>query len=488
MRQLIFTSALAGLDRGRSGFCTVARHASLRARTIAELEKMSAYEPPEGTRPTVFLFRVYSGGSEPLYILTRAGDAGTDPFGRPNCVVHHLIFRRAEIGRLFPPAETALRFRGWCEKFEGSPRFLPEDESLPPEILRGDGESLLPARRWKELTGDAGNAALLCPRGDPRATVFVGDDFMTEEVLGLFAESAETLGAASAWEVAFSTGICSKKGAGRFLWRMVGERELAVRHPGDFILDFLAPLSVLRAPKTAFAEFARTGKMPPTDDDGFPLGEDDDADETADSAVPPPLASAPAGKAFAAGVPAKGDAERKRFADIAGTAKFLGISALVVAVVVFGVLLWNPFPRRAAESAPAAIAGTVSAEKDAASVRRGILEARIREGDFAGAAEAWLSFAEAFPQEAEKLRQTHWPRFRLKTPGAYAARVARRLALLDAGGVWTQEEKMLVAADLAMFRRVCRELELTPGLVQKKNAAVFERAEAALAAAGTEKD
>ena len=310
---------------------------------------------------------------------------------------------------------------------------------------------------------------------------------MTEEVLGLFAESAETLGAASAWEVAFSTGICSKKGAGRFLWRMVGERELAVRHPGDFILDFLAPLSVLRAPKTAFAEFARTGKMPPTDDDGFPLGEDDDADETADSALPPPLAAA-GRNAPEAGVPAQGDAERKRFADIAGTAKFLGISALVVAVVVFGVLLWTPFPRRAAESAPAAIAGTVSAEKDAASVRRGILDARIREGDFAGAAEAWLSFAEAFPQEAEKLRQTHWPRFRLKTPGAYAARVARRLALLDAGGVWTQEEKMLVAADLAMFRRVCRELELTPGLVQKKNAAVFERAEAALAAAGTEKD
>ena len=133
MRQLIFTSALAGLAPGRSGFCTVARHASLRERTVSELERMSEYTPPAGTRPTVFLFRVYSGGNEPLYILTRAGDAGTDDFGRPNFIVHHLIFRKSELPHLLPPAEVALRFRGWCKKYEGSQRLL-EDESLPPEI------------------------------------------------------------------------------------------------------------------------------------------------------------------------------------------------------------------------------------------------------------------------------------------------------------------------------------------------------------------
>ena len=52
---------------------------------------------------------------------------------------------------------------------------------------------------------------------------------------------------------------------------------------------------------------------------------------------------------------------------------------------------------------------------------------------------------------------------------------------VDFGGKLSSEEKMLLAADLAMFTRVCKELELTPGRLQKRNLAVFERARALLA-------
>ena len=484
MRQLIFTSALAGLAPGRSGFCTVARHASLRERTVAELERMSVYEPPAGTRPTVFLFRSYSGGSERLYILTRAGDAGTDDFGRPNSVVHHLIFRESEIAALLPPAEIALRFRGWCEKFSGPPRFLDDDgESLPSEILRGNGETLLPARRWEALTGDAGNAALLCPRGDARATVFLGDESMTETVLGLFAESSETLGAENAWEIAFSTGICSMRGAGRFLWRMVEEKELAVHRPGDFILDFLAPLSVLRAPRTAFAECARTGKMPETAPRKSPERK---GKVIVPASVEPEIPSRPDVPASSSSAPSSAqngpggnDAEEasapKRFADIAGTAKFLGISAVLAAAVLAAAMFLTFSGGEKKSTANAVRAETVSVG-DPVSAYRAALDARVEAGDFAGAAEVWTAFAEAFPQDAARLRGSALPRFKLKVAGAFAERVSRHLISADLGGKLSPEERLLVAADLAMFDRVCRELDLTPGRLQKRNLAVFERA------------
>lgn len=481
MRQLIFTSALSGLTPGRSGFCTVARHASLRARTVAELEKMSEYTPPAGTRPTIFLYRVYSGGNEPLYILTRAGDAGTDDFGRPNFIVHHLIFRKAELRQLLPPAEVALRFRGWCKKYEGAPQFLPEDESLPPEILRAEGESLLPAKRWEELTGDAGNAALLCPHGDARATAFLGDEFFTETVLGLFAESAETLGGENAWNLAFSTGICAENGPGRFLWRMVSEREIGVCRPGDFVLDFLAPLEFLRAPKTKFAEYARTGVFPEEFSAQPGVASPDDKDLSEEESVFPALIVpempvSPAGTSDNEGAPS--ETEHKRFADIAGTAKFLGISAVVIALVIACVVFFGAKPefRRDGNVAP----GVSAAEASVGAFRK-TLDEKIKKEDFVGAAETWCAFSDAFSDEAARLRSSYLPRFKLKVADAYAARLSERMSPLELGGQLSVAEKQLLAGELAMFKRICRELGLTPQRLQKRNLAIIERAEAVLA-------
>lgn len=737
MRQLIFTSALLGLNRTRSGFCTVARHASLRERTVDELEKMSEYDPPPGTRPTVFLFRVYSAGNEPLFILSRAGDAGKDTFGRANYVVHHLIFQKEELDALPPPAEVALRFRGWCKKFVGKPHFLPENEALPPEILRREGEKFVPAKRWKELTGDAGNAALLAPYGEARATIFVGDESMNEVALGLFAESAETLGRRDAWTVAFATGICSRKNAGRFLWRMVGARELAVRHPGDFILDFLAPLSVLRPPKTVFAEYARTGEFPASAmpkkismpgitaaatgtvayetkrTDGAPdatgkpklklaarnaldgnavktagaeksVGNVANAANVSSAANAVEAAAKTPGKAETPGATDATDAagaddaenlseidlgldgtelppnadgatqkkvaiprisrrllrmRRKRFFAAAGTLAFVLISAIVAASILIILSVFdtagekisarrknaaaaqvaaansvpapaaakknadpaaaapgksvvadsthataaasaNSVPASAAqpsalippnatetpgesispnatETADSAANATASAnaagtaksdsagaagatnsviataddsaagtsasgdeissgkpsssssvaaadesvtasERSSATSARGatneavsekkairrfcaVLENRISVGDFAGAAETWIAFSDAFPTEIDRFRTRFLPRFKLRVAEAFADRVGRRLLPLDAGAELSPETCAAIRADLAIFSRVRSALELSDGQIQKKNLAVFERAAAAVA-------
>ena len=43
-QQLIFTSTPQGLEPGRSGYCTVARHKDIRHRLVRELERFSVYD------------------------------------------------------------------------------------------------------------------------------------------------------------------------------------------------------------------------------------------------------------------------------------------------------------------------------------------------------------------------------------------------------------------------------------------------------------
>ena len=43
-KQLIFTSTPQGLEPGRTGYCTVARHKDLRHRLVRELERLSVYD------------------------------------------------------------------------------------------------------------------------------------------------------------------------------------------------------------------------------------------------------------------------------------------------------------------------------------------------------------------------------------------------------------------------------------------------------------
>ncbi len=107
-----------------------------------------------------------------------------------------------------------------------------------------------------------------------------------------------------------------------------------------------------------------------------------------------------------------------------------------------------------------------------------MFEERLAAGDVIGTAETWVAFSETFPQPAQARKGTFVPRFKLKIVDAYATRFARRLrGVAEFGGSLSAEERALIAADLAMFRRICRELELTPGRIAQKNLLVIEQAE-----------
>ncbi|MBQ8722977.1 MAG: hypothetical protein IJY80_01665, partial [Opitutales bacterium] len=237
----------------------------------------------------------------------------------------------------------------------------------------------------------------------------------------------------------------------------------------------------LRAPKTKFAEYARTGVFP----ENFPVPTDvvfpDDKDSSEDESVFPALI-VPEMPASTAGTP---DSEeppvetgQKRFADIAGTAKFLGISTVVIAVVIACVVFFGAKPESRRD-------GNVVSEGSATAASVGAfrktLDEKIKKEDFVGAAETWCAFSDAFSDEAARLRSSYLPRFKLKVADAYAARLSERMSPLELGGQLSVAEKQLLAGELAMFKRICRELGLTPQRLQKRNLAIIERAEAVLA-------
>src|SRR5436305_1991259 len=100
MRELVYTSAPAGLRPGTSGFCTVGLTDGLPAPAVEFLERLSntyrpvymPYDPRADENPAaVSLVRARPGG-HPLVILSRNAAAGTDHTGRTNNLADHLVF------------------------------------------------------------------------------------------------------------------------------------------------------------------------------------------------------------------------------------------------------------------------------------------------------------------------------------------------------------------------------------------------------------
>ena len=130
-RQMIFTSTPQGLEPGRTGFCTVARHRSLRSRLVRELERISVYEFNLGenvAKAKINSFRRFELGTEEFYVLTRIRDSGLDYTNRTNYIAHHLIFDGLEIAVSPSPAEIFLQWTGWLDVWEGSSRWFEDGE------------------------------------------------------------------------------------------------------------------------------------------------------------------------------------------------------------------------------------------------------------------------------------------------------------------------------------------------------------------------
>ncbi len=224
--QLIFTSAPRGLVAGRSGFCTVARHAEIRDRLVAEIERLSAFDRPAGqTAPRIASHRVLDISGARYYLLSRIQDAGLDYSGRPVHIAHHIVADETEILRAVSPAQI-LRCFPWRATWNEPPRFLNDTDlvdlaaigaPLPP------GERQLPTGCW-----------LLRPPGGE------------EELLACFDESLRPLDPPRRWQVRFTTSFQPADNTADFDWRGCADAPANTR--GEPVFDLRQPASL---PQTA---------------------------------------------------------------------------------------------------------------------------------------------------------------------------------------------------------------------------------------------
>lgn len=205
---LVFTSAAQGLAPGRSGFCTVARHAEMPERLVALLEGLGTPHATAGTA-TYSLRRLEAGGRV-WHVLSRFTAGGLDHTRRDNRLAHHLAFEERELAALPPPADIARRWTGWRSDWPEAASWLE-----PLRLQLGQGQPLIPCANWRRATGTGAKAAWLVS-GETAANACLVNAGDTDALLALFAEASALLGGAS-WSASFTTDG-SVTGADGFAW------------------------------------------------------------------------------------------------------------------------------------------------------------------------------------------------------------------------------------------------------------------------------
>ena len=219
-QQLIFTSTPQGLEPGRSGYCTVARHKDLRQRLVRELERLSVYDFGQqlgSNRVDISVYRKIALGSEEFYVLTKICDAGMDYTNRTNYLAHHLILDGFEIATCPSPAEIFLNWNGWKRKWEEGPRYLTPGEEVTLTGCKSQG--LVPCKNWLSFTNDPGNAASLVSQSMVMPIVIENAPNQSSHLLQLFAESSSLLKISlDAWDFSFTTFLQGNDDPKSFSW------------------------------------------------------------------------------------------------------------------------------------------------------------------------------------------------------------------------------------------------------------------------------
>lgn len=268
-QQLIYTSAPRGLVAGRSGYCTVARSASMREALMLQLERFSYYQHlalSGGQERPIFACRVVDIRGSRFHVLSRIQDAGLDFTGRTNFIAHHLVFTPEEVRQNAIPPVIFREWRGWVTSWSKDPQML--DDKNWVELTSLSGVKNIPAQTWQHLSGDAVNGyGLLEARAGASFRV---DGIAENDVLKLFAESLELLEVrdirhdlrSSAWTYTFTTSMQEQDNPADFRWRCFQSDNPAAN---KFTTPDCRTLSKLRAAKVTEEEatFARTGPQLP---------------------------------------------------------------------------------------------------------------------------------------------------------------------------------------------------------------------------------
>jgi hypothetical protein len=255
IQELVVTSVPRGLGGG-SGFQPVRRTAGMDAAVEQRLKQCTGYSHPfrhgDDRNPVIYVHRVERVGGQPLHVLGRICDAGSEHTGRSN-FLGHVVALGGEDARQRPagPARLALvhpfqeaRWPGGTEEPPPPavvrPRDTPPGPLTPPDALRA------------AVIGELADAAM---RGESVVLITpAGPEFDGEGMLRLFADALALVEPSRRWQVTFNTCEIEPFDA---VWRAVRSdlpQAAAARSRGGRVIDMTAGVP---ASTNAYTTFAR---------------------------------------------------------------------------------------------------------------------------------------------------------------------------------------------------------------------------------------
>lgn len=415
--QLIFTSAPRGLVAGRSGFCTVARHASLSERLTQQLEALGT--PHDAAEGETFTFRRLEAGSQTWYVLSRFVARGLDYSQRDNRLAHHVVFTAEEAAVLPPPAAVALRWSDWKDTWSEEPTWLKEDTRPLPLASH---PVLTPAAGWREFAGTGAKAAWLV-NASGAASVSLLNPPSSAQLLRLLAESSALLGRA-AWSATFTTNA-AMTGADGFDW-VVGYAS------GRPTID-LAQAAQLTAPTGELARVAATG-----------------AGATAPASAGPTVSSPR--RTGATSAPATAS----------NTVTIAVVSLLVLVAAGLAFAYFSQPVKKVVETTkatPPPIDSTAADELLKANRAITDVDSFMARNDFVAAGKLWLESCKLSPTFAARYREQYLPRLKSKFAETTTASLLGRLESPTATA--NRKGMLEIAEDAAEALRIGIALEVT---------------------------
>jgi len=415
--QLIFTSAPRGLVAGRSGFCTVARHASLSERLTQQLEALGT--PHDAAEGETFTFRRLEAGSQTWYVLSRFVARGLDYSQRDNRLAHHVVFTAEEAAVLPPPAAVALRWNDWKDTWSEEPTWLKEDTRPLP---LSSHPVLTPAAGWREFAGTGAKAAWLV-NASGAASVSLLNPPSSAQLLRLLAESSALLGRA-AWSATFTTNA-AKTGADGFDW--------AVGYASGRPTIDLAQAAQLTAPTGELARVAATG-----------------AGATAPASAGPTVSSPR--RTGATSAPATAS----------NTVTIAVVSLLVLVAAGLAFAYFSQPVKKVVETTkvtPPPIDSTAADELLKANRAITDVDSFMARNDFVAAGKLWLESCKLSPTFAARYREQYLPRLKSKFADTTTASLLGRLESPTATA--NRKGMLEIAEDAAEALRIGMALEVT---------------------------
>ena len=415
--QLIFTSAPRGLVAGRSGFCTVARHASLSERLTQQLEALGT--PHYAAEGETFTFRRLEAGSQTWYVLSRFVARGLDYSQRDNRLAHHVVFTAEEAAVLPPPAAVALRWNDWKDTWSEEPTWLKEDTRPLPLAAH---PVLTPAAGWREFAGTGAKAAWLV-NASGAASVSLLNPPSSAQLLRLLAESSALLGRA-AWSATFTTNA-AKTGADGFDW--------AVGYASGRPTIDLAQAAQLTSPTGELARVAATG-----------------AGATAPASAGPTVSSPR--RTGATSAPATAS----------NTVTIAVVSLLVLVAAGLAFAYFSQPVKKVVETTkftPPPIDSTAADELLKANRAITDVDSFMARNDFVAAGKLWLESCKLSPTFAARYREQYLPRLKSKFAETTTASLLGRLESPTATA--NRKGMLEIAEDAAEALRIGIALEVT---------------------------